>query len=54
MWYLQLRLFLDILSLKETYAYGVEYLQFNGGKLLYDVLRLRVEDPEERLVGKAW
>ena len=53
-WNLQLRFVLRILSVKESCCTRVSYLQFGGDKLLEDVSRLGVEDPEERLVGKAW
>ena len=29
-------------------------LQFRGNEFLYDIPRLSVEYPKERLVGKAW
>ena len=43
-----------ILSFKESSCTRVLYLQFGGDEFLEDVSRLGVEDPEERLVGKAW
>ena len=43
-----------LLSVKESFCTRVLHLQFGGDKFLENVSRLGVEDPEERLVGKAW